>query len=147
MQFWATSPPPAGRGTSRQTSPVGLQVGGIHAGEAPQVSLEPRAQVVDHFHGVEVGGVGGVGLVGLRSALPLGDHAVVGALLVMDDGAALREAAHSAAFIPLVVGHHRDVPCRGVDTAHRGRQRDPVGRGDVGRHGFEPNREGVQVRR
>ena len=72
---------------------VGLKVGGAHAREAPQVSLEPRAQVVDHLHGVEVGGGGDVGLVGLRAALPVGDDPVVGALLVVHDGGALCEVA------------------------------------------------------
>ncbi len=99
---------------------VGLQVGRVHAGEAPQVSLEPRAQVVDHLHGVEVGGVGGVGLVGLRAALPVGDHPVVGALLVVHDGAALREVAPQGGLDPLgrrlaVPAHHRDRVLRGVD--------------------------------
>ena len=32
-------------------------------------------------------------------------------------------------------GHHRDMPGRGVDAPHRGRQRDPVGRGRLRRHG------------
>lgn len=99
---------------------IGLKVGGIHAGEAPQVSLEPRAQVVDHLHGVEVGGVGGVGLVGLRAALPVGDDPVVGALLVVHDGAALREVAPQGGLDPLrrrlaVAAHHRDRVLRGVD--------------------------------
>mgnify|MGYP004529605657 CR=1 FL=1 len=52
---------------------IGLQVRGIHAGEAPQVALEPRAQAVGHLHGVEVDWVGRIGLVGLRAAPPLGD--------------------------------------------------------------------------
>ena len=41
-------------------------------------------------------------------------------------------------------GHHRDVPGRRVDAAHRGRQRDPVGRGRFRRHGLEPQRQGFQ---
>ena len=68
---------------------IGLQVRGVHAREAPQVALEPRAQVVDHPHRLQVGRVGAVRLVGLRRAPPFGDDAVVGALLVVDDGAAL----------------------------------------------------------
>ena len=99
---------------------AGLQVGGVHAREPPQVSLEPRAQVVDHLHGVEVGGVGDVGLVGLRAALPVGDHAVVGALLVVHDGAALREVGAQGLLDPLrrrlaVAAHHRDRVLGGVD--------------------------------
>ena len=99
---------------------AGLQVGGVHAREPPQVSLEPRAQVVDHLHGVEVGGVGGVGLVGLRAALPVGDHAVVGALLVVHDGAALREVGAQGLLDPLrrrlaVAADHGDWVLGGVD--------------------------------
>ena len=100
---------------------VGLQVGGVHAGEAPQVSLEPRAQVVDHGHLLQVDGVGDVGLVSLRAALPVGDHPVVGALLVVHDGAALREVAPQGGLDPLgrrlaVPAHHRDRVLRGVDS-------------------------------
>ena len=43
-------------------------------------------------------------------------------------------------------GHHRDVPGRRVDAAHRGRQRDPVGRRRFRRHGLQPQRQGVQDR-
>ena len=43
-------------------------------------------------------------------------------------------------------GHHRDVPGRRVDAAHRGRRRDPLGSRRVRRHGLEPKREGVQGR-
>ena len=68
---------------------VGLRDGGVHAGEAPQVLLELRTQVAEHRHLLLVDGVGDVGLVDLRGALPVGDHAVVGSLLVVDDGAAL----------------------------------------------------------
>lgn len=44
-------------------------------------------------------------------------------------------------------GHHRDAPGRRVDAAHRGRQRDPVGRGRFRRHGLQPQRQGVQIGR
>ena len=99
---------------------IGLQVRGVHAGEAPQVALEPRAQVVDHLHGIEVGGIGDVGLVGLRPAAPLGDDAVVGALLVVHDGAALREVGAKRRLDPLgrrlaAPAHHRDRVLASVD--------------------------------
>lgn len=41
-------------------------------------------------------------------------------------------------------GHHRDAPGRGIHPAHRGRQRDHVGRGRFRRRGLQPEREGVQ---
>ena len=41
-------------------------------------------------------------------------------------------------------GHHRDAPGRGVHAPHRGRQRDPVGRGRLRRHGLKPQRQGFQ---
>ena len=41
-------------------------------------------------------------------------------------------------------GHHRDVPGRGAHAPHRGRQRDPVGRGRLRRHGLKPQRQGFQ---
>ena len=40
--------------------------------------------------------LGDVGLVDLRGALPVGDHAVVGSLLVVDDGAALGQVVPRA---------------------------------------------------
>ena len=43
-------------------------------------------------------------------------------------------------------GHHRDAPGRRVDAAHRGRQRDPVGRRRLRRHGLQSQRQGVQGR-
>ena len=64
-------------------------MGRVHTREAPQVALEPRAQIVGHLHGVQVDGVSDVGLVGLGLAAPVGDDAVVGALPVVDVGAAL----------------------------------------------------------
>ena len=99
---------------------IGLQVRGVHASEAPQVALEPRTEVVGHLHGVEVDGVGDVGLVGLRAALPVGDHAVVGPLPVVHDGAALREMASQGGLYPLgrglaVAADHRDRVLASVD--------------------------------
>lgn len=44
---------------------VGLQVRGVHAGEPPQVALDPGAQVVHERHGFQVGRVADVGLVRL----------------------------------------------------------------------------------
>ena len=43
-------------------------------------------------------------------------------------------------------GHHRDAPGRRVDAAHRGRQRDPLGRRRFRRHGLQPERQGVRGR-
>ena len=44
-------------------------------------------------------------------------------------------------------GHDRDVPGRRLHQAHRGRERDPLGRERVGRDRLQPQREGVQERR
>lgn len=48
---------------------VRLQVALLHAGKAKEVAPEPRAQVVHELHCFQVRRVGGVGLVGLVSAL------------------------------------------------------------------------------
>ena len=72
---------------------IGLHVRRRHAGEPPEVALEPGAHAVGHLHRLEVGGVAAVGLVGLGDAAAAGDDPVVGALAVVDDDAAGREVA------------------------------------------------------
>lgn len=43
-------------------------------------------------------------------------------------------------------GNHRDVPGGRFHAPHRGRLRDPMGRGRLGRNRVEPQREGVRKR-
>ena len=93
---------------------VGLEVRRVHARESPEVALQPRAQVVHHLHGLEVGRVARVRLVGLRGAPLVGDDAVVGALLVVHDRAALRQVAPQRGPYPL--GRRLSVP---ADECHR----------------------------
>lgn len=70
---------------------VGLQVLGVHAGEAPEVALEPRAQVVHQLHRFQVLRVPRVRLVGLVRKTVLPDEDVMGPLAVVDERCALRD--------------------------------------------------------
>ena len=68
---------------------VGLQVLGVHAGEAPEVALRPRAQVVRRLRRLRVLRVPRVRLAGLvrKTVLPDGD--AMGPLAVVDERRAL----------------------------------------------------------
>ena len=72
---------------------VGLQALGVHAGEAPEVALGPRAQVARRPHRLRVPRVPRVRLAGLvrKTVLPDGD--AMGPLAVVDERRALRDAA------------------------------------------------------
>ena len=70
---------------------VELQVLGVHAGEAPEVALEPRAQVVHQLHRLQVLRVPRVRLVGLVRKTVLPDEDVMGPLAVVDERRALRD--------------------------------------------------------
>ena len=68
---------------------VGLQVVGVHAGEPPQVSLDPGAEVVHELHRLEVPRVPDVRLVGLVLQLQLAHQDAVRPLPVVDEDRAL----------------------------------------------------------
>ena len=93
MRSWATSRRRADLEEVDVEVQVGLQVPGVHAGEAPEVALEPRAQVAHQLHRLQVLRVPRVRLVGLvrKTVLPDGD--VMGPLAVADERRALRDAA------------------------------------------------------
>ena len=64
---------------------VGLQVLGVHAGEAPEAALELRAQVAHQPHRLQVLRVPRVRLVGLARKTVLPDEDVMGPLAVVDE--------------------------------------------------------------
>ena len=70
---------------------VRLQVGFLHPREPEQVAPQPRAQVVDERHGLQVGRIARIGLVGLVGAFRRPDQRVVGLLLVVHDYRAARD--------------------------------------------------------
>lgn len=100
---------------------VGLHVLGVHAGEAPEVSLEPRAEVVHQLHRLEVRRVADVRLVRLVLEQVLPDQDPVGALSVVHEGGALGDvAAEGGPYagrrrLP-VPADHRDGLLSGVDA-------------------------------
>ena len=97
MRSWATSRRRADPEEVDVEVQVGLQVPGVHAGEAPEVALEPRAQVAHQLHRLQVLRVPRVRLVGLvrKTVLPDGD--VMGPLAVADERRALRRRGPRAA--------------------------------------------------
>ena len=102
---------------------VGLQVLGVHSGEAPEVALEPRAQVVHQLHRLQVLRVPHVRLVGLIRKPVLPDEGAMGPLAVVDERRALRDVAperrpDAGGGGPAVPADHRDGLLAGVD-AHR----------------------------
>ena len=99
---------------------VGLQVAGIHAREAPEVALDPGAEVVHERHRLQVGGVADIGLVALVHEAVLPDQHVVRPLTVVDEGGALRDVRPHRLPDPggrglAVPAYHRDGLLAGVD--------------------------------
>lgn len=68
---------------------VGLKVLGPHAGETLDVAADPRAEMIDKRHLLEVYEVGGDGLVPLVYQLQVPHERIVGLLAVVHDGRAL----------------------------------------------------------